>query len=629
MIEKIDKLSSFTARLVIDGLIAGAAFYLGYLARYDAKIPRFEHRQFLLWLAPLIIGSLVTQIVFGLHKHKWRYVGTYDVIQVLEAYAAFSFVLLCMRLLLPLTKPYDLYRLPISVIAIQFMTSLLGTIGVRSLRRFIHQRARSKEEGDTSRRILLVGAGHHGITVANEMVLSRGVRVVGFVDDDPQKIGAVIAGVPVLGPVSSLTAVVEKYKVDEVLICVPPTDQKKLGIELPKDLSVRARIVPTLDEILSAETSPLSVSETPSRPKPSGVPRAVVPIDGHRPSSLRDKTILITGGAGFIGSSLAEKLVDNNHLILLDLAFRQKPVEFTRLLGHPNVRTVEGNLLDGVDLRGLCQEADMVVHTAAVLGVNKVCNAGRETLETNYVGTSRLLQALEGNKKLQRFIYFSTSEVFGVNSFRVDENSPPSVGPIAEARWSYAIAKLAGEHLVKSYFRETGMPITIVRPFNIFGPKRTGEHALLRFILNALTGKPVQVHGDGTQIRSWCYIDDFCSALLLMLERPESVGEDFNIGNPSNTLTIHELARKVVDLCGTDVPIHFVEHPFPDISIRVPSLTKSQALLGYKPRYDLDSALSLTVDWYREHMSFFAKEKAMAAGASRPATRSVVASAGT
>jgi nucleoside-diphosphate-sugar epimerase len=628
MIEKMDKLSSFTARLMIDGLIAGGAFYLAYLARYDGKIPHFEFGQFLRWLVPIILGSLSMQIMFGLHKHKWRYVGTHDVIQVLEAYATFSFALLCLRLLLPLTKPYDLYRLPISVIAIQFMTSLLGALGVRYLRRFIHQRAGSREEGDTSRRILLVGAGHHGITVANEMVLSRGVRVVGFVDDDPQKIGAVIAGVPVLGPLSSLSEIVPKYKVDEVLICVPPTSQKNHRIDLPRDLAVHARIVPTLDEILSAETSPLSSSGAPLPPNPPAASRSVTPIDGHLSSSIRDKTILITGGAGFIGSSLAEKLADRNQLILLDLSFHQKPVKFTRLLGHPNVRAVEGNLLDGLDLRGLCQEADMVVHTAAVLGVNKVCNAGRETLETNYVGTSRLLQALEGSKKLERFIYFSTSEVFGVNSFRVDENSPPSVGPIAEARWSYAIAKLAGEHLVKSYFRETRMPITIVRPFNIFGPRRIGEHALLRFIVNALSGKPVQVHGDGSQIRSWCYIDDFCAALLLMLERTESVGEDFNIGNPSNTVTIYELARKVVELCGTGVPIHFVEHPFPDISIRVPSLAKSQSLLGYKPLYDLELALSLTVDWYRQHVEFFSGNKAIAAAVSHSETRLFVASAG-
>jgi len=150
---------------------------------------------------------------------------------------------------------------------------------------------------------------------------------------------------------------------------------------------------------------------------------------------------------------------------------------------------------------------------------------------------------------------------------------------------------------------------------------------LLRFILNALTGKPLEVHGDGSQIRSWCYIEDFCSALLLMLERPEAVGEDFNIGNPSNTLTIYDLARKVVDLCGTNVPIKFIEHPFPDISIRVPSLAKSQSLLGYKPRYDLDSAISLTIDWYREHLAFFVRDSAKVPAGSSSTKLALAASA--
>jgi nucleoside-diphosphate-sugar epimerase len=616
-----------SARFAVDGMIIGLAFYLAYLIRYDGRIPQFQQRQFLLWLVPMIIGRLVTQKPFGLHEHKWRYVGTYDISRVLEAYAAFSLVILGLRLLLPSTGLYDPLRLPIGVIVVEFMISLLGTIAVRGLRRFIHQSAPSERKGETARRILLVGAGLHGITVANEMVLSPGMRVVGFVDDDPNKIGAIIAAVPVLGPVSCLRQLVEKHKVDEVLICIPPAGQKNLKIELPKDLSVRTRIVPTLDEILSAEAAWPSFTEASSRPIPASVRRIAQPILGHRPSSIRDKTILITGGAGFIGSSLAEKLADNNHVILFDLTFRQKPLKFTRLLAHPNVQTLEGNLLHGTDMRSLCQEVDMVVHAAALVGVNRVCSAGRETLETNYVGTSRLLQALEGSKKLQRFIYFSTSEVFGVNSFRVDENSPPSVGPIAEARWSYAIAKLAGEHLAKAYFRETGMPITIVRPFNIFGPKRIGEHALLRFIVNALSGKPVQVHGDGSQIRSWCYIEDFSSALLSMLERPEAVGEDFNIGNASNTLTILELARKVVDLCGTDVPINFVDHPFPDVSIRVPSLIKAQSLLGYKPLYDLDSAIWLTVEWYRENLDFFLEGGSVAAAIPRPQRKALAASA--
>jgi nucleoside-diphosphate-sugar epimerase len=614
----IDKLSYRTVRFFIDAMIVGVAFYLAYLSRYDGRIPPFQRRQFLLLLVPMIVGRLVTQMLFQLHKHKWRYVSTFDIIRISQAYAAFSLVLLGLRFALPLTERYDLFRISIGVIAVEFMISLLGTMSVRSLRRFLHDHtANKRSKGEPARRILLVGAGTHGVTVANEMMLSPGMRVVGFLDDDPKKIGAVIGGVPVLGPVSSLKELAHKHRVDEVLICIPPTSQKKFNGAFPKDLSVSTRIIPTLDEMLSAEVSVPSSSEVAPRSYPSRVFKDPVRVDGYGPASICDKTILITGGAGFIGSSLAERLAEHNRVILFDLAFRHKPVGFTRLLSHPNVRAVEGSLLEGVDLKGLCSEADIVVHAAALVGVNRVCCAGRETLETNYVGTSKLLQALEGNDKLLRFIYFSTSEVFGVNSFRVDESSPPSVGPIAEARWSYAIAKLAGEHLVKAYFRETAMPIAIVRPFNIFGPKRTGEHALLRFILNALSGKPVQVHGDGSQIRSWCYIDDFCSALVQMLERPEAVGEDFNIGNAFNTLTIGDLARKVVDLCGVDVPIQFVDHPFPDISIRVPSLTKAQSLLGYKPRYDLDLALSLTIDWYRKHLTFFDAAESKAAAASR------------
>jgi nucleoside-diphosphate-sugar epimerase len=622
---KIYHLNSIIIRLAIDAIISGTTLYLAYLARFDGRIPQLERRQFLLWLIPFVVGSLIAQRVYGVHKHKWRYVGTHDVIQISKAYLSLSLVVLALRLLLPSTDFYDLFRLPIGVIAVQFMASLLGAAGVRCVRRFIHQRRQTKKE-DISLRILLVGAGHHGVTVANEMVLSGGVRIVGFVDDDPQKMGSVIAGLPVLGPVSSVAKIVEEYKVDEVLICVPPSGQKKLGIELPTELSKRTRIFPTLEEVLSGQPSSLRTPTVSVEPKTPSAIKTPLAIHAQQHCLPRGKTILITGGAGFIGSSLAEKLADNNQLILLDVTFHDKPVEFTSLLAHRNVQTVEGSLLNGLDLRGLCQDADIVVHAAALVGVNRVCNAGRETLETNYVGTSRLLQALEGTKKLHRLIYFSTSEVFGVNSFRVDEKSPPSVGPIAEARWSYAIAKLAGEHLVKAYFRETGMPITIVRPFNIFGPKRTGEHALLRFILCALTGKPLLVHGDGSQIRSWCYIEDFCSALLLMLARSESVGEDFNIGNPANTLTIYELARKVVSLCVTSSPIKFVDHPFPDISIRVPSLAKAQSLLDYRPRYDLDSAISLTIDWYRENLDFFGEAKALVAA---PASSSFVSAVAT
>src|SRR5205807_3140098 len=224
-------------------------------------------------------------------------------------------------------------------------------------------------------------------------------------------------------------------------------------------------------------------------------------------AGIRNKTILITGGAGFIGSSLAERLVQDNEIVLFDRFFHNQPITFTSLYKNPEVRKVEGDILDGKSLGDLAQEADIVVHAAAMVGVGRVCTYPRETLETNFVGTLQVLKALEKSSRLERFIYFSTSEVFGVNSFRVNEVTPTAIGPAAEARWSYAIAKLAGEHLVKAYHRQGGMPVVTVRPFNVFGPRRLGAHAILGFVLNSLMGSPLNVHGDGSQIRSWCYID--------------------------------------------------------------------------------------------------------------------------
>jgi len=215
------------------------------------------------------------------------------------------------------------------------------------------------------------------------------------------------------------------------------------------------------------------------------------------------------------------------------------------------------------------------------------------------------LKALERNSHLERFVYFSTSEVFGVNSFRVHEDTPTAVGSATEARWSYAIAKLAGEHLVKAYHRQAGLPVVTVRPFNVFGPRRLGAHAILALTLNALTGIPLEIYGDGSQIRSWCYIDDFCDAVLEMLARPKAVGEDFNIGNPRNTLTILQLAQEILQATNSTAPITFVKSPCPDIDIRVPSLEKAQEILDYQPRYDLRRSLQLTTDWYRQHMDYF------------------------
>ncbi|MCA9737522.1 MAG: NAD-dependent epimerase/dehydratase family protein [Gemmatimonadota bacterium] len=317
--------------------------------------------------------------------------------------------------------------------------------------------------------------------------------------------------------------------------------------------------------------------------------------------SIQGRRILITGGAGFIGAALAERLVEHNQVRLFDLGFDGSSVSLSRAWGHPNLEVVEGNVMDADALVRATEGATLVVHLAAVVGVKNVLSRGRDTIEINFTGTSNLLRALEGRRDLDRVVYFSTSEVFGMSAFRAGEDTPSTIGPVSEARWTYSIAKLAGEHLVHTYHRELGMPTAIVRPFNVFGRLRLGDHAMLRFILAALRGEDLEVHGDGTQIRSWCYIDDFVDGLIRVMHMPEAVGETFNLGNPRNTLTIYDLAQRVVRLLDSPSRVRFIEIDFSDIDVRVPRLRNATTLLGYRPRVELDDAVRLTADWVREH----------------------------
>ena len=653
-------------QMLIDAAIGAAAWGAAYFIRYEGLISRATSRQMLVLLLPIAIGQVLTSVFFGIYRFQWRYVNTGDALCIARAYLAYSFLAISIALLAGPAMP--LLHAPPSIIATMSVLSLVGAISARLARRVLYERRSRAITEVRPQRFLIIGAGAHGAMVAREMLLRKGIEVIGFLDDDPGKQGAVIAGITVLGQIADLPNIARTKDIDEVLVCISPKSRQSLHISdarTSKGIPVRSRIMPTLEEILET-TSVISVLSGVNEPPgtdghmastlrqgegakaaannqagrvsftPDGNGSGNGNANGHGNGNsngngngnsklgqrlqlsgasrrrmvnatappLRNKTILITGGAGFIGSSLAEKVVEHNRVILFDQSFECAPIQHTSLLRHRNITSVQGSILEA-DLRSLVKDVDVVVHAAAILGVNRVCNSSRETLETNYVGTSRLLKALDATRKIQRFVYFSTSEVFGVNSYRVDEASRPSIGPIAESRWCYAMSKLAGEHLVASYFRETRLPITVVRPFNIFGPRRTGDYALRRFILNALQGRPLEIHGDGTQIRSWCYIEDFCSALLQMMVRLEAVGEDFNIGHPGNVLTIYELAQKVIQLTRSTSVVTFCESPFPDISIRVPSLEKARRLLGYEPKYDLNTGLKLTIEWHQENFNLF------------------------
>ncbi len=316
---------------------------------------------------------------------------------------------------------------------------------------------------------------------------------------------------------------------------------------------------------------------------------------------IRGKKVTITGGAGFIGSSLARRLVDDNEVVILDNLHRDA-LSNTDLIKHPNLKLIRGDVLDMDTVRRAVDGADIVVHMAAIAGVDTVMHMPVKTMMVALQGTINCLQAASEQKNLQRFVDFSTSEVFGRYAYNVTEGDVSSLGAVGEARWTYAVSKLATEHLALSFYKQYGLPAVSIRPFNIYGPHQVGEGAIHHFIVRALKGEDLLVHNDGSQIRSWCYIDDIVNGVLLAMEKEQAVGEAFNIGNPRSTLTIYNLAREVTRLSSSASRIKFVKWDFADVDLRIPNIDKARALLTFEPMVDLEEGLLRTIHWYRSQV---------------------------
>jgi UDP-glucose 4-epimerase len=224
-------------------------------------------------------------------------------------------------------------------------------------------------------------------------------------------------------------------------------------------------------------------------------------------------------------------------------------------------------------------------------------------MRVNVIGTYNVLEAaLATRDTIERLVDFSTSEVFGQHAFNVQEAHVTTIGSVGEARWTYAVSKLAGEHMAHAYHAEMGLPTTSVRPFNVYGPGQIGGGAIRAFIEAALEGRDLTIHGDGSQIRAWCYVDDMVDGALLALEHPSAVGESFNIGNARSTVTIHELAQRVRRLTGCPGEITFQPLHYTDVELRIPNVEKARSLLGFDAKVDLDEGLERTIAWYREKL---------------------------
>jgi UDP-glucose 4-epimerase len=317
--------------------------------------------------------------------------------------------------------------------------------------------------------------------------------------------------------------------------------------------------------------------------------------------------VLITGGAGFIGSHLADAyLARGDEVFVLDDLSTGSMDNIRHLKGRAGFHYTIESVHHGPTVAELVDPCDVVIHLAAAVGVRLIVESPVRTIETNVHGTEVVLA--KANKKKKKVLIASTSEVYGLSDdvpFREDGNLV--LGPTIKGRWSYACSKAIDEFLALAYWRERTLPTVIVRLFNTVGPRQTGQYGMVvpTFIKQALTGRPITIHGDGSQSRCFADVSDVVSALVALMDHPAAVGEVFNIGS-NEEVTIRGLAERVKALTCSSSEIVSVPYEqaygegFEDMPRRVPDISKVERLIGYRPTKSLDEILLGVIAFFRD-----------------------------
>ena len=317
--------------------------------------------------------------------------------------------------------------------------------------------------------------------------------------------------------------------------------------------------------------------------------------------------VLITGGAGFVGSHLSEALLDRgDEVFILDNLSTGSIENVMHLKSNPRFHYTIDSVSNEPVLAELIDRCDIVAHLAAAVGVKLIVEQPVHTIETNVHGTEVVLK--HANKKKKLVLIASTSEVYGKSAdvpFR--EDADLVLGATTKHRWAYACSKMIDEFLALAYWKERKLPVIVVRLFNTVGPRQTGQYGMVipNFVRQALAGQPITVFGDGTQSRSFTYVGDVVKAMLALIDEPRAIGQVFNIGN-GKEISIRDLAEKVKQMTGSKSEIVMVpydkayEAGFEDMSRRVPDIGRIQALVGYTPTVELDETLSRVIEHFRQ-----------------------------
>ncbi|MFZ2098148.1 MAG: NAD-dependent epimerase/dehydratase family protein [Anaerolineales bacterium] len=325
--------------------------------------------------------------------------------------------------------------------------------------------------------------------------------------------------------------------------------------------------------------------------------------------------ILVTGGAGFIGSHLCELLVHNGHMVVaIDNLSTGRLENIQHLLPMPSFQFVRESITNSQVLDRLTSQADILIHLAAVVGVQLIVEDPVNTIATNIMGTEAVLTT--ANRYGCKVMLASTSEVYG-KGFKVPFNEEDDcvMGPTSHSRWSYATTKAIDEFLGLAYYHQFGLPVVVMRFFNTVGPRQTGRYGMVlpRFVRQALSGEPITIYGDGEQSRCFADVADIIGAVVKLAEHPKAVGQVFNIGS-TEEVTIRQLADKVIAATGSQSEIVYVSYEdayapgFEDMRRRVPDLEKIHGLIDYEPHYTLEDTLNRVIIYEREQIKKQGKE---------------------
>ncbi len=316
--------------------------------------------------------------------------------------------------------------------------------------------------------------------------------------------------------------------------------------------------------------------------------------------------ILVTGGAGFIGSHLVEALLARGHsVIAIDDLSTGSIWNLDEARKNPRFSYYIDSVMNERLMAELIDRADMIFHLAAAVGVRLIVEQPVHTIETNIRGTEIVLQLAA--RKRKKVLLTSTSEVYGKSAkVPFSENDDLVLGSTTRPRWAYACSKAIDEFLGLAYCKQYGMPVVIVRLFNTVGPRQTGQYGMVvpRFVEQALSGMPLTVYGDGTQTRAFAYVGDVVEALIALMEEPRAHGEVFNVGN-DREISIEGLARLVIERTQSTSTIEYIpfekayDENFEDLQRRVPDLTKIRNLIGYQPKVCIEEIIDRVADYIR------------------------------